>query len=218
MTDTAKVRRYAVKSIFGPTIQGEGSLTGAVTAFVRLAGCNMWSGREKDRASSACPFCDTDFVGGDRLTARDIVAALRCLLDAGGLVTVSGGEPLLQLDLDLARSLVDAGYRVAIETNGTRAIDPELRALLHVTCSPKVPREEMVLADCDDLKVLVPHPDERITPAAFSDFPARSRWVQPVNLRDVLNHANVRHAVDVAIAMPGDWRVSIQLHKLLGVA
>lgn len=215
------MRRYAVKSVFGPTVQGEGSLVGAVTAFVRLAGCNVWDGRPESRASSRCPYCDTDFVGGEHLTAAEIVGRLRALLPAGGLVTVSGGEPLLQLDEGLAAALRDEGFRLAVETNGTRSIGVGLASLIsHVTMSPKVPPGEVRLGACDDLKVLVPHPDPRITPEAFDSFPARQRWCQPVNDPRDLTPASVALALEACYRMARlgrDWRLSVQLHKILGV-
>lgn len=215
------MKAYAVKSIFGPTVQGEGSLAGAVTAFVRFAGCNVWDGRLESKAASRCPYCDTDFLGGERLTAAQIVGRLRALLPAGGLVTVSGGEPLLQLDEGLAGALRDEGFRVAVETNGSRSIGVGLASLLsHVTMSPKVPPGEVALAACDDLKVLVPHPDPRITPEAFDSFPARHRWCQPVNdLRD-LAPASIALALGACYRMAQrgrDWRLSLQLHKIIGV-
>ena len=101
-------RKYEVKSIFGPTIQGEGSLVGEVTAFVRFSGCNMWDGRQVTKGTSRCIFCDVDFLGGDFLTADEIVDAVRLLLPQG-LVTFTGGEPLLQLDYALADCFVKAG-------------------------------------------------------------------------------------------------------------
>lgn len=215
-------RRYAVKSIFGPTVQGEGSLTGAVTLFLRLAGCNMWDGRSESKAASRCSYCDTDFVGGEMLTAEEICTRLMRLAPAGSLVTVSGGEPLLQFDADLAATL-SGSFRLAIETNGTRAL-PFLvaRHVDQVTCSPKVPPSEMKLAACDDIKVLFPHPNPAITPEAFADFPARARYLQPVNGVDdvdpVAIAATLRKLYELNRAAPErPWRLSVQLHKLLGV-
>lgn len=214
-------KRYAVKAIFGPTIQGEGSLTGRETSFLRFAGCNVWDGRPETRAASACPYCDTDFVGGDKLTKSEIVAKLAELTPIGGMVTVSGGEPLLQLDYPLAESLSRL-WKVAVETNGTKPIGHDLRHLLHVTCSPKVPPESMALRECNDLKVLWPHPDPRITPEAFDDFPATDRWLQPVNHGDTLDLANVAstlakvYELNARDARPR-WGLSLQLHKVIGV-
>lgn len=217
------MKRYTVKRVFGPTLQGEGSLTGAVTTFIRFAGCNVWDGRAESKASSACPYCDTDFVGGVRMSAGDIVDAIaRTGLVAGAWVTVSGGEPLLQLDRELVDALHVAGWKVAIETNGTRRLDGLVDVVDHVTVSPKRPPSETVIERADDLKVLVPHPDERITPAAFDDvgaFAGAVRWVQPVNHADELDPLSVARAVSALLSSKGrgGWRLSLQVHKLIGV-
>jgi 7-carboxy-7-deazaguanine synthase len=217
------VKTYVVKNIFGPTVQGEGSLTGQPTVFVRFGGCNVWDGRAETKAASACPYCDTDFRGGERMSGDEILLRVRRLMRVG-LVTFSGGEPLLQLDAPLVRLFEHVGYRCAVETNGTIALSDELRATsLHVTCSPKVPRESMRLTSCDDLKVLVPHPDARITPDAFASFPARARWVQPVNGEKYVEPANVERALrelfrlNAAHGATSRWGLSVQLHKLIGV-
>lgn len=215
------MKLYAVKSIFGPTVQGEGSLAGAVTAFVRLAGCNVWDGREETRARSACPYCDTDFVGGDKLTSQELVSRVAALVEPGTWVTVSGGEPLLQLDAELAGALAGAGFRVAVETNGTRSLPLSVAVhVSHVTMSPKVPPSEVRLTACDDVKVLTPHPDPRITPEAFDAFPARQRFVQPVNGRDTVDRGSVEVALAKCYEMARrgrDWRLSLQVHKVIGV-
>ena len=214
------MKRYAVKSIFGPTIQGEGSLAGRVTAFVRFAGCNMWDGRFETKAASACPFCDTDFVGAQRMTAIGIVHAVDALLPAGGLVTLSGGEPMLQVDVDLVDRLA-MRWRVAIETNGTREIESEIARRAHVTCSPKRPRSDLVLEKCDDLKLLYPHPDARMAPETWQGFDASSFFLQPINARDALDFdavaATTRKFYDLAASGAPNWRMSLQLHKVIGV-
>jgi organic radical activating enzyme len=177
----------------------------------------MWNGREEDRAMSGCPFCDTDFFGGDKMTADEIVASVLRLMPPPGLVTISGGEPALQLDLDLVRCLTLAGYSCAIETNGTVAIDPFLQSMIHVTCSPKVPIEQMKLKTCDDLKVLHPHPNKAITPESFANFPAKRRYIQPVNDIHQINDQNMKSSTQKALMMDGQWGLSVQLHKLVGV-
>lgn len=214
------MKTYTVKRVFGPTIQGEGSLTGAVTTFVRLAGCNVWDGRAETRAASACPYCDTDFVGGTRMTAAEVVVAVAATgLGDGGWVTVSGGEPLLQLDAELAGAL-RARWKVAVETNGTR---PLLAEVDHVTCSPKAPPSGIVLDRVDDLKVLYPHPHSGITPEAFDAdlrFVGAARWLQPVNEINDLDPLAVSVTVAKLCAMArgsSRWRLSLQLHKVLGV-
>lgn len=216
------MKRYAVKKIFGPTLQGEGSLTGAVTLFLRFAGCNVWDGRSESKAASACPYCDTDFLGGDRLTADGIVERLLALAPAGGLVTVSGGEPLLQLDRELALAIKAAGFHIAIETNGTKHLALDVAVHVeHVTMSPKVPPSEVALGGCDDIKVLFPHPDHRITPEAFDAFPARARYLQPVNgpslVDDAAVDATIKKLYELNASSPGRWRLSLQLHKVIGV-
>ncbi len=217
------VKTYAVKAIFGPTVQGEGSLVGAVTLFLRLAGCNVWDGRPETKAASGCPYCDTEFRGGERLTADEVVARLKELAP-GGLVTVSGGEPLLQLDRDLALVIKGAGFLIAIETNGTRALPLTVAVHVdHVTMSPKVQPSEIALGACDDIKVLFPHPNPAITPEAFDSFPARSRYLQPVNGVGDVDPVNVARTLDKLYSLNArtpdrPWRLSVQLHKFLGVA
>lgn len=215
-------KTYSVKSIFGPTIQGEGSLAGAVTLFLRFAGCNMWDGRPETREASRCPFCDTDFFGGTKMTAEEIVTRLRALCDdrPGMWVTISGGEPLLQLDADLAKALAVSCFKIAIETNGTRRMPGELATWVHyVTMSPKVPLEQIKLSGCDDLKVLYPHPNPAITPEAFENFPSRYAYLQSVNDVDTLDDDNVqaclRKLYELQRTRP--WRLSVQLHKVIGV-
>lgn len=211
------MKTYAVKKIFGPTIQGEGSLTGRKTVFIRFSGCNMWNGRPEDRAASQCPFCDTDFFGGEKLTAEQIVDEVRRKMPSPGLVTISGGEPLLQLDLELVRQLALAGYACAIETNGTIELDDHLASMIHVTCSPKVPMAQMKLSKCDDLKVLYPHPNKAITPESFASFPAKSRWIQPVNHESHINEQAVSDSIQKLYALRSYNGVSVQLHKMIGV-
>ena len=135
------MRKYSVHKIFGPTIQGEGGMTGTVCHFLRLSGCNMWDGRPETRASSRCPFCDTDFFSHTLLTAPEIVARL---LELGRVnwVTVSGGEPALQLDRELVDCLHGAGLKVAVETNGTRPIKAPVD---YLTLSPKLPEPLTVM-------------------------------------------------------------------------
>lgn len=220
MKTLPNIKQYTVKEIFGPTIQGEGSLTGEVTLFVRFAGCNMWNGKPEDREASRCPFCDTDFFGGDKMDAQQIVDRLNDLKPYDGCwVTLSGGEPLLQVDLGLLRLLKDAGFLVAIETNGTKALTAEMRDLINqVTCSPKVPANEVKLQDflVDDLKVLYPHPNPAITPESFMAF-GSARYLQPVNDIDDINTENLTKCLNKLMTLP-KWKISIQSHKVMGVA
>ena len=212
---------YSVKSIFGPTIQGEGTLTGQVTSFLRFAGCNVWDGRPETKASSACPYCDTDFFGGDKMTKQQIVAALGDVTPKNGMVTISGGEPMLQLDYDLLDT-ISRFWRVAIETNGTKPISHDMRHLLHITCSPKVPYSQMKVRYCDDLKVLYPHPNPEMSPESFHDVQAKSRWLQPINHGDSLDQSNVAKTIEKLYELNAReggplWSLSLQTHKVIGV-
>ena len=157
------MRRYSVNSIFGPTVQGEGPLAGVVCHFVRLSGCNMWDGREQTKAASLCPYCDTDFLSHTMMTPEAIVERLGGLEPGAEWVWVSGGEPYLQLDSRLVGIIREAGYRVAVETNGTLA-PRDTFSLDLVTMSPKLPPDQTVLTDVDVLKVLYPHPNPAIRP------------------------------------------------------
>lgn len=210
------MKKYRVKKIFGPTIQGEGSLCGSRTVFVRFAGCNAWSGREEDKASSLCPFCDTDFVGGSQMSKDEILDEVDTLSGGPCLITFSGGEPALQLDEDIVGGAMFRGHSCAIETNGTVKLSQGLRHSLHVTCSPKVPIDKIKLEDCDDLKILYPHPNKSITPESFASFPAKRRWIQPVNDVVSINENALRSATEKVLSMK-EYGLSVQLHKLIGV-
>lgn len=215
---TSRARRYTVKEIFGPTVQGEGGMTGVPCHFVRLAGCNMWDGRMETRAASLCPFCDTDFFKGDKMTAQDIVRKLRPL-GRMNWVTISGGEPALQLAShnELLPHLHAAGYLVAVETNGT--INPATWAPLvqHLTLSPKLPPQDILVRWCQTLKVLWPHPNPEITPLAYDFVDAEQRFIQPITADDPsVTEANMQSAIAWLLKHPA-WRLSVQLHKLIGV-
>lgn len=176
-TEPDSPRVYAVHSIFGPTIQGEGPLAGVVCMFIRFAGCNMWDGRPETREASQCPFCDTDFFKGERMDVFEILAKFRS--QSFGVpwpkwVWISGGEPMLQLDENLLTQLKSQlGVKIAVETNGTKSISFEIENLIdHLTVSPKLPPEETVVKYADTLKVLFPHPDPRIHPRAYESIEA----------------------------------------------
>mgnify|MGYP001164406228 FL=1 len=232
------MRSYRVKAIW-KTLQGEGFFAGRPAVFVRFVGCNLWSGREEDRARDArrtgadCPrWCDTDFrkEGSRAYTADELVAAMQ---EVGGPIrfcVLTGGEPLLQLDAALMRTLKAAGYFVAIETNGTISLreactDPETGQVVApdwIVCSPKLPENRLALEYFDELKLVVP--DYR--PEQYARFARRARphrvggrripllWLQPED-GPRLAEAQ-RCAVELALAHP-DWRVSVQTHKILGV-
>jgi organic radical activating enzyme len=207
------VKTYQVKEIFGPTIQGEGSYSGTAVVFLRFAGCNRWSGRAVDKPTATCWFCDTDFKGGTKMTAGDIIRELEKLGSVRTLV-ISGGEPTLQLDAQLLIALKHAGFHMHLETNGSRPLGVMFDFFDHVTMSPKQAREETKLEKCHDVKLLYPPPIPDVTPEAFIDFPCDQRWLQPVWDEDV--HAHELSACAYISANPM-WRLSLQTHKIIGV-
>jgi 7-carboxy-7-deazaguanine synthase (Cx14CxxC type) len=207
---------YAVKEIFH-TLQGEGANAGMPALFCRFAGCNLWSGREEDRASAACRFCDTEFVGTDGERGgrfSDPAALVRALLAAlppgggPGLLVCTGGEPLLQLDGALVAALKAAGFRVAVETNGT------LRApagLDWICVSPKA-GAPLVQVRGDELKLVFPQAGAE--PGDFEGLEFDHFFVQPMDGPE--RARNTRIAVDYCRAHPR-WRLSLQTHKLIGI-
>lgn len=211
------MRTYSIVQVFG-TIQGEGGLTGTPATFVRFAGCNMWSGedahRERDalRNEAECPrWCDTDFAPRERLTAAEIVTRVRA---AGWrpLIVLTGGEPMLQVDNDLLNALGGIGVQIQIETNGT--VEPKFhyRPGVYITLSPKVSRARIKLTQADELKLVWPAyvAEEWVT------FPARHRFLQPQADFDGRNLENEGKLVEY-VQTHGDWRLSLQTHKILGV-
>ncbi len=207
---------YAVKEVF-LTLQGEGANAGARAVFVRFAGCNLWTGREADRASAVCKFCDTDFVGmdgtgGGRFADADALAdAVAAEWGEGAdkrFVVLTGGEPMLQVDAALVDALHARGFRIAIETNGTLPVEPGID---WVCVSPKA-GSDVVQTRGDELKLVWPQPG--------SDVDAIERWdfanflIQPMD--DARGNANVRAAIDFAMARP-KWRLTLQTHKMLGL-
>lgn len=207
------MKTYKIKSIFGPTLQGEGTHAGTCVLFLRFAGCNRWTGLEQDREKSFCRFCDTDFRGGESLTAAQILHKLGAL-NGPRRVVLTGGEPTLQLDGDLLRELKHEGYEIHLETNGSRAIG-ELRGLIdHITMSPKQLRDATALESCDDLKLLYPLPDSGVTLEEFGSFPCKRKYLQPV--MDQNYEGNLRATVCRIYGNP-EWRLSLQTHKIVGV-
>ena len=198
-------------------------MTGVPCYFVRLAGCNMWDGRPETQAASECPFCDTDFYKGEKMTAIEIVEQIKQLPGRAKWVTISGGEPALQLakDASLIAALHEAGYLIAIETNGTVELPDGFD---HVTLSPKQPPDKTVVLSCDTLKVLYPHPNPLITPHAYDHIVAADRFIQPIEppeslgepLHGDLWRSNTEAVLEWLYAEP-DWKLSAQVHKYLGV-
>lgn len=198
-------RIYVVKEIFY-SVQGEGFHMGTPATFVRFAGCNLWSGREADRAKAICQFCDTDFVGGERMTREEIVA--KCV-ENPGMVIFTGGEPALQLDHELVRALQRRNKFVAIETNGTLPIP---QCLDWVCVSPKADTD-IVVREADELKLVFPQ--QRMMPdIARSMVRAKHLWVSPKDGPDI--HRNMEAAITYA-KIDSRWRVNIQAHKFWGV-
>ncbi len=207
---------YAVKEIY-VTLQGEGAQTGMRAVFLRFAGCNLWSGREADRAGAICRFCDTDFVGldgpgGGRFADADGLAD--AVGEAWGtqsshrLVVCTGGEPLLQLDAAAVGALKARGFRVAVETNGTIAAPPGLD---WICVSPKA-GAEVVQRSGDELKLVFPQPD--LPPGAVEGWAFRHFFLQPMD--GTARDANIRAAIDYCLRNPR-WRLSLQTHKLIGI-
>lgn len=210
---------YAVKEIYY-TLQGEGMHSGRSAVFCRFAGCNLWSGREQDRSSAVCQFCDTDFVGVDgpgggrfenaQELSQSVHDAWASETDTGKpFVVCTGGEPLLQLDEQLITAFHAAGFEVAIETNGTK-IPPE--GIDHVCVSPKA-GAELVLRSGHELKLVFPQigaEPERFESLSFSSF-----YLQPMDGPNLVE--NTQAAIRYCLAHP-QWRLSVQTHKFLGIA
>jgi 7-carboxy-7-deazaguanine synthase len=206
---------YAVKELF-LTLQGEGGQAGRAAVFCRFSGCNLWSGREEDRAGAACDFCDTDFVGmdgpgGGRFPTPEALARAAGLLWRGQgqrLVVCTGGEPLLQLDAALIEAFHAEGFEVAVETNGTL---PAPAGLDWLCVSPKG-TSAVVQTSGDELKLVYPQAD--VDPAAFEDWAFDRFLLQPKDgpARD----ANTQAAIAYCLAHP-KWRLSVQTHKYLGI-
>jgi len=207
---------YAVKEIFY-TLQGEGANTGRPAVFCRFAGCNLWSGREADRETAICGFCDTEFVGtdgpgGGRFgTAEELAAAVAATWPGDGgrrFVVCTGGEPLLQLDRPAIEALHAQGFEVAVETNGTQTPPPGLD---WICVSPKA-GAELQLDSGDELKLVFPQPGA--DPARFERLAFRHFFLQPMDGPD--RAANTEAALRYCLAHPR-WRLSLQTHKLLGI-
>jgi 7-carboxy-7-deazaguanine synthase (Cx14CxxC type) len=208
-----------VKEIFY-TLQGEGANVGRPAVFCRFAGCNLWSGREAERGRAICQFCDTDFVGTDGPGGGSFGSAVELAeavaktwpiaADPGArrLVVCTGGEPLLQLDLPLVDALHRARFEIAIETNGTRAAPPGID---WICVSPKA-GTELVLRGGDELKLVFPQIGAE--PHRFTDLAFRHFFQQPMDGPE--RERNSRLAVQYCLQHPR-WRLSLQIHKFLGI-
>lgn len=207
---------YAVKEMF-LTLQGEGVQAGRRAVFVRFAGCNLWSGREQDRARAICRFCDTDFVGTDGAGGgkfADAAALVAAVADFWGptlerrFVVLTGGEPMLQVDDALVDALHAAGFEIAIESNGTLPVHPGID---WVCISPKA-GSETVQRSGDELKLVWPQPGSDVVAMERWDF--RHLLLQPMD--DARGQANVDAAIALVMERPR-WRLSLQTHKALGL-
>jgi 7-carboxy-7-deazaguanine synthase (Cx14CxxC type) len=206
---------YSVREIYY-TLQGEGARTGRAAVFLRFAGCNLWSGLERDRASAVCKFCDTDFVGtdgpgGGKFATADELAdavAQNWPGEAEPYVVCTGGEPLLQLDEAAITALHARGFEVAIETNGT-LIPPQ--GIDWICVSPKA-EADLALRQGDELKLIYPQTGaepERYAGLAFINF-----FLQPMDSAE--RAENTQAAIRYCLAHP-KWRLSLQTHKLIGI-
>ena len=205
---------YAVKEIF-LTLQGEGMQAGRRAVFLRFAGCNLWTGREEDRAGAVCNFCDTDFVGmdgenGGRYQAGALADTVSTLWHEGErpLVVITGGEPMLQLDGALIAALHARGFEIAVETNGTL---PAPAGIDWICVSPKA-GTDVVQRSGDELKLV--WPQQGIDPDVLAGWDFRHFLIQPMDCAD--GEAAKAAAIDYVLAHPR-WRLSLQTHKLLGL-
>jgi 7-carboxy-7-deazaguanine synthase len=207
---------YSIKEIF-MTLQGEGANAGKAALFIRFAGCNLWSGLEKDRINARCTFCDTDFVGtdgaaGGKYKNADDVVTMADSLWTGGhkfkYCVLTGGEPLLQLDKDLIDALHNAGYVIAIETNGTL---PVPKGVDWICVSPKA-GEVLQVFRGDELKLV--YPQDNAPPSFFDGLDFKYFYLQPM---DGINQAeNTKKAIDFCLKN-AKWQLSVQTHKILGI-
>ena len=207
---------YSVKEIFY-TLQGEGANAGRPAVFCRFAGCNLWTGREEDRADAVCTFCDTDFVGtdgdgGGKFRTADLladeIASHWGETPSHRFVVLTGGEPLLQVDPALIDALHARGFTIAVETNGTVAPPPGLD---WVCVSPKADAE-VVVESGDELKLVFPQ--EGVDPARFTGLAFTHFYLQPMD--NLLQSTNQRLAMEYCLAHP-QWKLGLQTHKILAI-
>ncbi|WP_299327120.1 7-carboxy-7-deazaguanine synthase [Parasphingopyxis sp.] len=207
---------YTVKEMF-LTLQGEGMQAGRKAVFLRFAGCNLWTGREQDRATAVCQFCDTDFVGTDGVNGARYADAEAVAMKAGELwgedrtkayIVCTGGEPLLQLDAPLIDALHAQGFEIAVETNGTIAAP---KGIDWLCVSPKA-GSEVVQRSGDELKLV--WPQGGIDPGELLSWGFSNFLIQPMDCEEA--DAARRAAMDYVRAHP-EWRLTLQTHKMLGI-
>lgn len=215
---------YTVKELF-PTLQGEGTHAGRAAVFCRFTGCNLWSGREEDRALAVCQFCDTDFVGSDGdgggkfATASELANSIESAWTSTSAgpqqryVVFTGGEPLLQLDSPLIDALHAKGFLIAIETNGTIKVP---KGVDWVCVSPKA-GSELVVLQADEIKLVIPqrgHTDIEKLLARYEKMDYRNRFLQAMD--GPLQQENLALAIRLCQKRPL-WRLSVQTHKIVGI-
>ena len=207
--------KYRIKEIFF-TQQGEGKNTGKDFVFVRFSGCNLWSGKEKHRASAICKFCDTDFYGtnginGGIYETKDLVTKIKSLWiskDSEIRVVLTGGEPLLQVNDSLITALKKANIYIAIETNGTLKAP---KGIDWICMSPKA-NTDIQLTEGSEIKII--YPQENLDPADFNNMNFSNYYIQPMDSKDY--EANVSKSVEFCM-QNSNWRLSLQTHKILGI-
>lgn len=202
---------YTVKEIF-LTAQGEGANIGRTAVFIRFTGCNLWSGREEDRARAICQFCDTDFVGGTRYpNPASLADTAEGIWGAGSVhrfCVLTGGEPLLQVDRLLVSALRGRGFSIAVETNGTQPLPCKID---WVCVSPKA-GTTLAISRADELKLV--YPQEGAKPEMFTRFAATHRWLSPMD--GPARAENTQAAAAYCLSHP-EWRLAIQAHKTWGI-
>lgn len=210
------MKKYKIKELFY-TLQGEGAQTGRPAIFCRFTGCNLWSGREEDRSTAVCQFCDTDFRGidghnGGRYTAEELAQKASALWPENTVqkpyIVCTGGEPLLQLDEPLVDAFHDQEFEVAIETNGTIAAPTNID---WICMSPKA-GSEIVLKSGNELKLV--YPQRSLPPSLFESYGFDYFYLQAMDGNQ--QEANIRASLEYCLAHP-QWRLSLQTHKILNI-
>lgn len=204
------MKTYIVNEIFH-TIQGEGHWTGRAAVFVRFSRCNLWSGREEDRSTAICQFCDTDFLAGTRISQDDLVSKIFTSWPQHAhqpMIVFTGGEPLLQLDEDLIWLLKGLGFYIAVETNGTQPV-PE--GVDWICISPKA-GTTLRAVYADELKLVFPQP--LLMPDQVFDHPAGIRWLSPMDGPNL--EVNTQAAIEY-VMRDSSWRLNVQMHKKVGL-
>lgn len=206
---------YKIKEIF-LTLQGEGAMTGRVAIFCRFSGCNLWSGREEDRAKAICQFCDTDFWGMDgtfggtytKIELAKFVNELWPIKKSNKYIVCTGGEPLLQLDSELVDAFQSFGFEVAIETNGTIEAPKNLN---WICVSPKA-NTEIVQKNGNEIKIVFPQVG--INPKDFEQLNFEHFYIQPMDNNQ--KNENIKKSIDFCLENP-KWKLSVQSHKIIGI-